>query len=171
MRTRRPGPASGWLGSVQHPVLPQTGLLCCWPTLGPVGQYVSSQDQAHTPSRVGLSRPETHREIFVSEAPHSCGRVGKGEEEGKNIYMEPRRKICTHEPTDGHSIQPTCDGAAVLHRQVGGQAGRQARDEAGKLPASLPEFFFSFSKVVFALATLRHKSANTPSSHSPTHGI
>lgn len=26
-RTRRPDPASGWLGSVQHPVLPQTGLL------------------------------------------------------------------------------------------------------------------------------------------------
>lgn len=90
--------------------------------------------------------------------------------------MKSRRKICTYGPTEPSPLMTlprSCTG-----RQAGRRSGRQARDEAGNLartqPACLLDFFVLTCEVVFALADLyrlRHKSAVTPSSHSPTHGI
>ena len=108
--------------------------------------------------------------ILCSETPHNCSRVGKGNKEEK--IMESRRKICTHGQTDRHSIQPTHDGRAVLH-QAGRQAGRRETRQANS-PVIQPASQLDFCEVVFALANvcrLCHKSADTPSSHSPTHGI
>lgn len=90
----------------------------------------------HTPLRELVSPDQRHIGRFLCQRHRIAAAVSeKGKKKERKKNMESRRKICTHEPTDRHSIQPTCDGAAVLHRQAARRSGKQA----GKLPASLPD--------------------------------